>query len=73
MKIESVTNSQCKIIDKDKKNSKKILDLKSRTNRWIEGFTDLLVSRIDSSIHVRKAACQAKKLELEKKHQSCRN
>ena len=47
-----------------KKNSKKISDLKLRTDRQIKGFTYLLVNRIDSSMHMRKAECQAKNLEL---------
>ena len=54
----------CKVIEKVKKNSKQI-DLKLRTNRQIEGFTDLLENRIDSLMHTRKVECQAKNLELE--------
>ena len=57
VKIKSVANNQDKVIEKVKKNSKKISDLKFCTNRQIEGFTNLFVNRIDSSMHMRGAKC----------------
>ena len=66
VKIKIVASNQAKVINKVKKNSKKISDLKRNTTKKLSKFTELIVDRMDSCQQMRKAECEFKSLELEK-------
>ena len=66
VKIKSVANNQAKVINKVKKNSQKISDLKQDTAKKCNEFTGLIVDRMDNSEQMQKAECVYKNLELEK-------
>ena len=66
VKIKSVANNQAKVINKVKKNSQKISELKQDTAKKFYEFTGLIVDRMDSTEQMLKAECDYKKLELGK-------